>query len=317
MKRILLFALFISVLLVSCGPTEVTKELQKRAQSFGKLPEKMPGSENDFEKKIFLGQKLYFDKRLSINNTQSCASCHQLDNGGSGADGLKTAVGALGIIGERNSPTVLNAGFHVAQFWDGRAPDLKAQAKGPILAHGEMAMPSESAVLKKLKEDHDYVTAFNIVYRDGMTYDNLADAIAAFERTLITRDRFEDFVGGDYKALSTEEQEGFGTFMNLGCGACHGGATFGGKMFMKLGTVNAYPTKDLGRYNVTKQESDKYVFKVPSLKNVALTAPYFHDGSVPTLEEAVEKMAYHQLGRELSKTETKSIVSFLNTLSKK
>jgi len=314
MKKIILILL----LLVACGPNKQTLELQQRAKStFGTLPESMPGSENDTPERIALGEKLYFDKRLSINNTQSCNSCHNIEGQAGGVDNQPTSAGALGQLGGRNSPTVLNAGFHTAQFWDGRAKDLQAQEKGPILAAGEMAMPNSAAVITKLKNTGEYEKLFKEAFSDGMTYPNLGEAIAAFERTLITRDRFEDFVKGDVSALSQQEQAGLQTFIASGCAGCHNGATFGGKTFMKVGIVNPYPTNDLGRYNVTKNESDRYVFKVPSLKNVALTAPYFHDGKVASLEEAIEKMAYHQLGVEMPKQDVKNIAAFLNSLTDK
>lgn len=315
MKKIILILL----LLAACGPNKQTLELQQRAKStFGTLPESMPGSENDTPERIALGEKLYFEKRLSINDSQSCNSCHNIEGQAGGVDNQPTSAGALGQLGGRNSPTVLNAGFHSAQFWDGRAKDLQAQAKGPILAAGEMAMPSAAAVITKLKNTGEYEKLFKEAFpKDGMNYENLGEAIAAFERTLITRDRFEDFVKGDASALSQQEQAGLQTFIAAGCGGCHNGATFGGKAFMKVGIVNPYPTDDLGRYNVTKNESDRYVFKVPSLKNVALTAPYFHDGKVTSLEEAIEKMAYHQLGVEMPKQDVKNIAAFLNSLSDK
>jgi cytochrome c peroxidase len=314
---ILAFALMV----MNCGPSEETKALQERAKkTFGVLPAVMPGAENDTPERIALGKKLYFEKKLSANDQQSCNSCHNVDGKGAGVDNLPTSPGAFGKNGERNSPTTLNAGFHLAQFWDGRAKDLQAQAKGPILNPGEMAMPNEEAVIKKLSQEKEYQDLFAMAFPNDatpMTYENLAWAIASFERTLITRDRFEDFVNGDHKALSKEEQKGLQAFMDAGCTACHNGATFGGKSYMKLGAANPYPTEDLGRFNVTKNEADKFVFKVPSLKNVAMTYPYFHDGKVATLTEAIEKMAYHQLGKELPKDEVASIAKFLETLSDK
>jgi cytochrome c peroxidase len=304
-----------------CGPSEETKALQERAKkTFGALPTSMPGSENDTPERIALGKKLYFEKKLSANDQQSCNSCHNVEGKGAGVDNLATSPGAFGKNGDRNSPTTLNAGFHLAQFWDGRAKDLQAQAKGPILNPGEMAMPSAEAVIKKLSQEQEYIDLFSKAFPKDATplsYENLAEAIASFERTLITRDRFEDFVNGDHKALSKDEQKGLQSFMDAGCTACHNGPTFGGKSFMKLGSVNPYPTEDLGRFNVTKNESDKFVFKVPSLKNVTMTQPYFHDGKVATIEEAIEKMAYHQLGKELPKDEVASIAKFLGTLSDK
>ncbi|MCW7493646.1 cytochrome-c peroxidase [Leptospira sp. 2 VSF19] len=316
--------LFVSILLVTlayCGPTPETKDLQLKAkQIIGALPEKMPGSENDTAELVSLGKKLYFEKKLSVNETQSCNSCHNVEGKGAGVDNLPTSPGAFGKNGDRNSPTVLNAGFHFVQFWDGRAADLKAQAKGPILNPVEMAMPSEKEVLKRLNEDEEYPSLFAKAYpneKTPVTYENLAGAIAAFERTLVTFSRFDDFINGDYKAISQAEQEGFKSFMAAGCTSCHSGNLLGGNSFRKMGQVNEYKTNDLGLYNVTKKAEDKYFFKVPSLRNIALTGPYFHDGQVKTLEEAVKKMAYHQLGMNLSEDETKKIVTFLGTLSDK
>ncbi len=324
MLRKILTPLFISILLATftyCGPTQETKDLQGKAkQIIGALPEKMPGSENDTAELISLGKKLYFEKKLSLNETQSCNSCHNVEGKGAGVDNLPTSPGAFGKNGDRNSPTVLNAGFHFVQFWDGRAADLKAQAKGPILNPVEMAMPSEKEVLQRLNADAEYPALFAKAYpneKTPVTYENLAGAIAAFERTLVTFSRFDDFINGDYKAISQAEQEGFKSFMAAGCTSCHSGNLLGGNSFRKMGQVNEYKTNDLGLYNVTKKAEDKYFFKVPSLRNIALTGPYFHDGQVKTLEEPVKKMAYHQLGMNLSEDETKKIVTFLGTLSDK
>ena len=306
---------------VSCGPSQETKDLQLKAkQTFGALPSKMPGSEKDTDALISLGKKLYFEKKLSQNNTQSCNSCHNVEGSAAGVDNLPTSPGAFGKTGDRNSPTVLNAGFHFAQFWDGRAPDLKAQAKGPILNPIEMAMPSEAEVLKRLKEDSEYPALFAKAYPDSkeaLTYDNLAGAIAAFERTLVSSSRFDDFVNGDAKALSADEQAGLNTFISSGCSSCHTGTLFGGNAYRKIGQVNPYETADLGRFNVTKDPNDKYFFKVPSLRNIALTGPYFHDGKVASLEDAVKKMAFHQLGITLKEEDTGKIVKFLSSLSDK
>ncbi len=321
-KQLLSGGLVLLVLLAACGPSEKTKQLTEDAKrTFGTLPSKMPGSDKDSPERIALGEKLYFDKRLSINDSQSCSSCHGTIGKTAGVDNLPTSPGALGKNGDRNSPTSLNAGFHAAQFWDGRAEDLKAQAKGPILNPGEMAMPSAAAVEKKLSEIPEYVELFAKAFpteEKKITYDNLAESIAAFERTLITKDRFDEFQAGNHRALSSEEQKGLDTFLTVGCIQCHNGPLLGGNSFRKLGQVQPYEnTTDLGRYALTKNEGDRYFFKVPSLRNIALTAPYFHDGKVATLEDAVKKMAYLQLGKELSPEEAGSIVSFLKALSDK
>ncbi|EMN14702.1 di-heme cytochrome C peroxidase [Leptospira borgpetersenii str. Brem 307] len=300
---------------------------------FGTIPDTMPGGEADTPELIQLGEKLYFEKRLSANNTQSCNSCHNIIGNASGVDNLPTSPRAFGKNGVRNSPTVFNAGFHLAQFWDGRAKDLKEQAKGPILNPLEMAMPSAIEVEKKIGEIPEYQELFAKAYSDSstkenpktasvemkkITYDNIAGAIAAFERSLKTQDRFDDFQRGDYKALSTEEQEGLEKFLTTGCTTCHVGPLLGGNSFRKLGQVNPYEnTNDKGRQDLTKNPTDAFVFKVPSLRNVAMTGPYFHDGKTTTLEEAVKKMAYLQLGKELSESDTKSIATFLKTLTNK
>lgn len=308
-----------AIAIVACGPSEKTIELQKKAKlNFGIFPDKAPGSEKDTAEQIALGKKLYFDTILSENKTQSCNSCHNIDGKAAGVDNLPTSPGAFGKNGDRNSPTVLNAAFHVKQFWDGRAEDLKAQAKGPILNSVEMGMLSEAEVVERLKESPEYPAMFNKAFgKDSITYDNLAEAIAAFERTLITRDRLSDFIAGDHSALSSAEQEGLELFLNSGCNSCHNGVVLGGNSFRKLGQVNPYETKDLGMFSLTKKPEDKFMFKVPSLKNIALTAPYFHDGSVKTLEEAIKKMGYHQLGKEFSDEEVDKISKFLNALSDK
>lgn len=320
-KIIQILLLLILSGLVACGPSQETLELQKKAKvSFGEMPDKMPGSEKDTPERIALGKKLYFDTILSINNSQSCNSCHNIEGKSAGVDNLPTSPGALGKNGDRNSPTTLNAGFHFAQFWDGRAKDLKEQAKGPVLNPIEMAMPSPAEVVKRLKAHSEYPDLFAKAFpdeKDPVTYDNMAEAIAAFERTLITYDKLNDFIKGDYKALNKGELEGLALFIENGCTSCHNGVALGGNSFRKLGQVNEYKTEDLGRYKVTKDPNDKYLFKVPSLRNVALTAPYFHDGSIKTLDEAVKLMAYHQLGKELKEDEVKRIVQFLGTLTDK
>ncbi len=263
-----------------------------------------------------LGRALYFDPRLSKDDTISCNSCHQLDR--YGVDGEPTSPGVGGKRGGRNSPTSLNAFAHIAQFWDGRAPDVEAQAKGPVLNPGEMAMPSEAAVEKKLKGVKGYVDLFAKAFpgeTQPITYDNMAKAIGAFERKLTTPSKFDRYLGGQADALSADEVKGMETFVATGCTACHSGPLLGGQTYMKLGMVEPYETNDLGRYEVTKNEADKYVFKVPSLRNVAQTGPYFHDGTVATLDDAVAKMAKHQLGKQLSDTDRAAIVAFLGALT--
>lgn len=266
--------------------------------------------------KVALGRQLFFEPRLSASGAISCNSCHNLAT--YGVDNLPTSFGHNFQKGGRNSPTVLNAGLHVAQFWDGRAKDLQAQAKGPILNPVEMAMPNAAAVEARLKSIPGYVTAFRKAFpaaKDPVTYDNMANAIASFEATLVTPGRFDKFLQGDGKALTLAEQRGLRTFMDKGCIACHNGATVGGQAFMKFGVVKPYQhQKDLGKYDLTKKDEDKYVFKVPSLRNVTRTYPYFHDGQVSDLKDAIHTMGETQLGLNLSAAEVSDIAAFLGSL---
>lgn len=294
--------------------------LKQAKELFAPLPDKMPGAEHDTEAKIALGKELYFEKRISINNTQSCNDCHRVDEGLGGVDNQPTSTGAKGDLGGRNAPTSLNAGFHIAQFWDGRAPDLAAQAKGPVLAGVEMGMPDEASVLARL-EEHGYAEAFKKAFPDAdnpLTYDNFAEAVAAFERTLITHDRFDDLLKGDAKALSRREKAGLAAFIEVGCADCHSGPLLGGDGYEKMGAVAEYRNKkDLGRFEVTKKEEDKFVFKVPSLRNIEITGPYFHDGKCKMLPAAVRNMAALQLGEELEQQQVGAIVAFLKSLTDK
>jgi cytochrome c peroxidase len=297
-------------------------EIRALASSLIKpLPEKMPGAEKDSEALIELGKTLFFEKQLSANNSQSCNSCHSVDKQRGGVDNEPTSPGAFGKRGGRNSPTVLNAGFHLAQFWDGRAPSLEAQAKGPILNPIEMAIPNEAEAVRKIKALRPYQRAFAKAFpdqKDPITYDNIANAIAAFERTLVTHDRFDEFLKGNDTALSTGELQGLQTFVSTGCVSCHNGPLLGANSYQKMGAVNPYAnTEDLGREAVTKSADDHFKFKVPSLRNIALTAPYFHDGKAATLDDAVRQMAWLQLGRKLEDAQVKSIVTFLQALTDK
>jgi cytochrome c peroxidase len=292
--------------------------LRELARStFGELPEEAKSEANRVnEKKITLGRMLFFDTRLSKNHDISCNSCHDVAK--FGVDGEPTSPGHKGQRGDRNSPTVYNAALHIAQFWDGRAPDVEEQAKGPVLNPVEMAMPSEEAVVAVLKSIPGYAPLFAAAFPDGadpITYDNMARAIGAFERRLITADRLDAFVSGQDTALSDDELAGLQEFLDAGCVTCHMGPTIGGGMYGKLGLVKPYVTEDVGRVNVTGDEADRFVFKVPSLRNIAMTGPYFHDGSIASLAEAIRLMAAHQLGVELSDDQVARIETFLGTLS--
>lgn len=269
--------------------------------------------------KVKLGQMLFHENRISKNHDISCNSCHTLTT--FGVDKEPTSLGHKGVRGGRNSPTVLNAFGHIAQFWDGRAPDVEAQAKGPVLNPVEMAMPSPEAVMQTLASMPEYVSYFKLAFpgeKNPMTYDNFAKAVGAFERQLATPGRFDAYLAGKDDALTAPERKGLETFVEVGCAGCHSGALLGGMMYQKVGLVKPWPNQaDQGRFEVTKQEADRMMFKVPSLRNIAETAPYFHDGQTKELSEAVKMMASHQLGRELSDEQTSSIVTFLKALTAK
>lgn len=284
---------------------------------FGILPDEAPNPDNPItEEKVTLGRMLYYDPRLSKNHDVSCNSCHQLDN--YGVDSEATSPGHKGQRGGRNSPTVYNAAFHVAQFWDGRAADVEAQAKGPVLNPIEMAMPSEQAVLVVLKSIPGYSPLFAAAFpddEDPITYDNMARAIGAFERRLVTPSRFDAFLEGQDDALTEAEVAGLETFMQVGCNTCHNGQVIGGNAYHKLGVVKPFASADQGRFEVTGAEADRQVFKVPSLRNVEKTGPWFHDGSMQTLDETIRTMAEHQLGKTLTDAQVRSIHSFLASLT--
>ncbi len=287
------------------------------ASLLGPLPSEVPEADNPFsEAKIELGRLLYYDPRLSRSQEISCNSCHRLD--AFGVDGEPTSPGHGGQRGERNSPSVYNAALHIAQFWDGRAPDVEEQAKGPVLNPVEMAMRSEEATVAVLASIPGYPERFAEAFPDDpqpVSYDNMALAIGAFERRLLTPSRFDRFLEGQLEALSDDEIRGLQTFMNKACTSCHLGPGVGGGLYQKLGLVKPYPTEDTGRYGLTGDESDRYFFKVPSLRNVAETGPYFHDGSIASLDRAIRLMGEHQLGIDLSKQEIASIRLFLESLT--
>jgi len=296
--------------------------LMRRANRFFEaLPETMPDAEADTAERIALGKRLFFEKRLSINDSQSCASCHKLDGGFAGVDNLATSPGARGEIGSRNSPTVLNAGWQADQFWDGRAEGLVEQAKQPILNPIEMGMPDENAVVEKIRGIDEYRQAFKAVFsadQPAVTYQNIAEAIAAFERTLITPSRFDDFLDGNAGALNETEQRGLDTFLKLDCNSCHDGVLLGGETFEPLGKENPYANQsDQGVFELSGNEEDRMFFKVAPLRNVALTAPYFHDGKIDTLDEAIRQMAKLQLNEEPDAQQVSDIAAFLKALTDK
>jgi cytochrome c peroxidase len=270
--------------------------------------------------RVEIGRLLFQDPRLSINNRVSCASCHDLKQGG--ADGRTHSLGMSGKSTDVNTPTVLNSAFNFRQFWNGRSHSLEDQVDHVVRSPVEMGSKWDE-IIQRVAKDPKYKTAFTAAYRDGVTQANIQSALAAYERTLITpNSRFDKYLRGDANAITAAEKAGYAKFKQYGCVACHQGVNVGGNMFQKFGIMGNYfekrgnPTEaDLGRYLVTRVEADRHVFKVPSLRNVALTAPYFHDASAKTLEDAVDVMFRYQLGRVASKEDKEAIVRFLNTLT--
>ncbi len=267
--------------------------------------------------KVKLGKMLYHDPRLSKSGLFSCNTCHNIAT--YGMSNLPVDIGHKWALGPVNSGTVFNAAFYKAQFWDGRAKDLEEQAKGPILDPLEMAMPNEQAAVDRIKSIPEYRKLFSKAFpedKESLTFDNIANAIAAFERTLLTPSRFDKFLLGDEKAINNEEKKGLKLFVNVGCVSCHNGIALGGD-FQKLGVVKPYNTKNpsKGRYNVTKRPEDMNMFKMTTLRNIEMTYPYFHDGQVWTLDEAVKIMADIQLGKTLKDDEVRTITAFLRLLT--
>lgn len=309
-----------ALLIPACKRQEQASARVESSQlaAFAPLPAAMESPANPLTAaKVDLGRALYYDTRLSRDRDLSCNSCHDLK--AYGVDGRQFSVGTAKQLGGRNAPTVYNAALHLAQFWDGRAPTVEEQAKGPVLNPVEMAMPSGDAVIARLRAAPAYREAFRKAFpgqANPINYDNVGLAIGAFERRLVTPARWDRFLQGDTAALTPAEQRGFNTFTATGCQACHNGALLGGTMYMKIGVVQPWPDRsDVGRVAITHQPSDSLVFKVPSLRNVAHTAPYFHRGSVATLREAATLMARHQLGKDLSEQQAGEIVAFLDALT--
>ena len=301
--------------------------------AFEPLPKVIPTPQDNptTQEKIDLGRMLYFDKRLSADNTVSCNTCHDATK--FGVDGLPTSKGIKGQFGGRNAPTVFNSAFLSVQFWDGRAPTLEEQAKGPIINPIEMGMKNHDLAVSNIKNVKGYAPYFKKAFpkeKDPITINAIAKAIAAYERTLITPNSpLDKYLAGDKKALSSEAQAGMELFQTVGCVACHSGPAFAGPI-MPLGTgfYQKFPTipgtsydkkyqftKDLGRFEATKNESDKHMFRVPTLRNIAKTGPYFHNGKVKDLNEAVKVMAKTQLNKDLKKDEVKKLVAFLSSLT--
>ncbi len=288
--------------------------------SFAPLPAQFEKADNPItDAKVKLGRMLYFEQRLSKNHDVACSTCHPLDD--FGMDGSRVSTGHLDQVGTRNSPSVYNAAGLVAQFWDGRSRDVEEQAGEPILNPVEMAMPDEARVVATLRTIPGYVEEFARAFpgeAEPLTYANLERAIGAFERLLVTPSRFDEYVGGKRDALSADEELGFRRFVELGCAACHNGPTVGGSTFEMLGLIEPYPDQsDLGRYDVTKKDADRMLFRTPGLRNVAKTAPYFHDGKVAELRTAIELMGRHQLGLTIEAGDIALLTAFLGALTGK
>ena len=314
------------------GMTALTSVVFAVEGQWQALPEKAPEPADNptTEAKVTLGKMLYFDTRFSSTGTVSCFSCHNVMEGGD--DHRPTSIGVHGQVGGRNAPTVWNSAFLSAQFWDGRAPSLEEQAKGPPTNPIEMGMANLDATIARIQAIPGYKPYFAAAFGQGdtVTMDNAAKAIAAYERTLITPDSaYDRYVKGDKKAMTEQQVRGMDTFAKTGCTACHSGPTFNGSanlpmgqgFFMKFpifpGSVyeTQYKlTEDLGRHTVTQQDADKHLWRVPTLRNLTYTAPYFHNGLVTSLDDAVRVMGKVQLNKDLSDNEIQDIVAFLKAL---
>jgi cytochrome c peroxidase len=271
--------------------------------------------------KANLGQRLFRDPRLSADNRISCLSCHLLNQGG--ADRKAFSIGANKIIGKINTPTVYNAEFNADLTWNGKFKTLEEFTKSVIQNPTAMGIQWQ-VLIQKLQQVPEYQQDFAQLYPDGITVTNVINALVVYQRSLYTpNSRFDQYLRGNQQAISNSEKAGYQLFKDYGCVSCHQGINVGGNLYQKFGTMGDYfrkrgqeiTTADLGRYNVTKNPADRFVFRVPSLRNVALTAPYFHDGSAPTLEEAITIMANFQLGRSLPANDTALIAQFLQTLT--
>jgi len=297
------------------APAEEPKaeEGPKHAALFGVVPDHMHKGEVPDKALIDLGRMLYYEARISKNHDLSCNSCHMLDK--YGVDNEPTSPGHKGVRGGRNSPTSYLAATHIAQFWDGREPDVEAQAKGPVLNPVEMAMAGPEQVEKVLRSMPGYQEAFKAAFPGQdkpINYDNFAIAVGAFERGLVTKNApFDKYLSGELDALNDQQKKGLDLFVSTGCTTCHMGPMLGGAMYQKLGLVHPYETEDVGRKEVTGNDADAMMFKVPSLRNIDKTGPYFHDGKVATLDEAVKLMGWHQLGKKLTPPEVSAISAFL------
>jgi len=323
MKRVFLYAISLTMFLAAASSARADDLMQEAQRVFKPIPSTVPAVKNNAvtHEKIELGKMLFFDPRLSASQIISCNTCHNLSTGG--VDAGPTSIGHAWQKGPRRAPTVFNAVFNIAQFWDGRAEDLKAQAKGPMQASVEMNATPD-LVERILNSMPGYVEAFKKAFpqeASPVTFDNVAKALEAFEATLITPgSRFDQFLEGDANALNAQQRQGLQFFMDKGCSACHNGINVGGRGYFPFGVVekpgaDILPRNDRGRFAVTKTASDDYVFRAGPLRNVALRAPYFHSGQVWSLKQAVGIMGASQLGQKLTEPEEDAIVAFLESLT--
>jgi cytochrome c peroxidase len=300
--------------------SEADKQLLETANRYFSL---LPEPKDPNTPLAILGKKLYYEESLSANGQMSCNTCHPIAT--YGVDNLPTSPGHDGTVGTRNSPTTFNAYFHVAQFWDGRSPDLADQAKGPVLNPIEMGLQSAPDVEAILRSNEEYLKMFKEAFpeqENPVTFDNFALAIAEFEGTLATPAAFDAFLEGAVSELDSEQKEGLSLFIETGCIACHIGPGLGGNMMQRFGLVHGpyweftgSENKDRGVADLTGKESDQDIFKSPSLRNIEKTAPYFHDGSIESLEEAIRIMAFTQLGKELTEEQINKMVKFFKSLT--
>jgi len=320
-------AAVLAVVVAGCGTPEppqgppggdAAKPDIAEASQFSPLPAVIEASSNArTPEKVALGRMLYYDTRFSSDGTVSCYVCHPLHD--YGTSHRATGVGHDGLRGGRNEPTVYNAAGHLAQFWDGRAPDVEAQALGPVLNPVEMGIKDGSTVVMVIKSIPGYVDSFGKAFpgeKDPVTFENFGRAIASFERGLTTPSRWDRYLSGEINAITPREKDGLKTFVSVGCANCHTGTYVGGSVYQKAGLAQPWPNQsDPGRFKVTNQASDRMVFKVPSLRNVDQTWPYFHDGSVERLDDAIRMMGRYQLNKDLSDTQVTLIRGWLQTLT--
>lgn len=304
---------FVFISLATAG-YDILDEARAKIGIFPRIPK---GAENDTPSQIQLGSRIFQDKTLSLNSAQSCSTCHLLSGRNIGTDGQSVSRGTFGQLGRRNVLSILNVGHLETLFWDGRMDSLESQALLPFTDANEMALPSQTELLNRFNQGSAYSSEFTIAFPENpnINISNIGRAIAAFERSLNSRSRFDDFMDGNVFALSSEEKIGLKLFLNLNCISCHSGPMLGGKKFAKLDSVYSYNATDLGRFEVTGNSNDRFFFRTPSLRNVASTQPYFHDGSVSSLSEAVRRMNHYEAPRPISEQEVQTLVIFLRSLS--